>query len=293
MAYLHSCSPPICHGDLKPANVLVNDEPNAVLCDFGLATFVEDSEAVSGFTTSRSIKGSTRYMSPELFLDIQAKQTLESDVWGWGCTIFEIITDCIPYSTVPSNAHVMLAMVQGQPPGSIESLPKVDMPFRQTLDVLQDLIPDCWNNDPTKRPLSSHILQQLHSIAHPQANPEANTNGNEEPGDGDDSRTYCYCDRVSDGEMIGCDYDRCQREWFHLECLSMTTPPKGKWFCDECKVRKEKEKTRKKRRGLGRQASSSRRRGQSSQRNPMTPTVRSNEPELRLSATASSAAAPT
>lgn len=26
----------------------------------------------------------------------------------------------------------------------------------------------------------------------------------------------------------------------------MTTPPKGKWFCDECKVRKEKEKTRKK-----------------------------------------------
>lgn len=129
----------------------------------------------------------------------------------------QIITDCIPYSTVPSNAHVMLAMVQGQPPGSIESLPKVDMPFRQTLDVLQDLIPDCWNNDPTKRPLSSHILQQLHSIAHPQANPEANTNGNEEPGDGDDSRTYCYCDRVSDGEMIGCDYDRCQREWVSFQ----------------------------------------------------------------------------
>ncbi|KAG8950556.1 hypothetical protein FRC04_007375 [Tulasnella sp. 424] len=278
MAYLHSCSPPICHGDLKPDNVLVNDELNAVLCDFGLATFIEESEAASGLTTSRSIKGSTRYMSPELFLDIQAKHTLESDVWGWGCTIFEIITDCIPYSSVPGNTHVMLALVKGEPPGLVELLPKVDMPFRPIFDTLHDLILDSWNKEPTQRPLSRHILQQLHHAGRPQANPNANTNGNEEPphhygfalgptfdddfgpidrhargyggtpddyranvpagnaninggeepGDNDGRRTYCYCDRVSYGEMIGCDDDQCQRQW-------------GEWVCDECKARRENE----------------------------------------------------
>ncbi|KIO29775.1 hypothetical protein M407DRAFT_69970, partial [Tulasnella calospora MUT 4182] len=91
MAYLHSCDPPICHGDLKPANVLINDGPEAVLCDFGLASFVEVSGASSGLTTSGSIKGSTRYMSPELFQTADAKHTLESDVWAWACTVFEVL----------------------------------------------------------------------------------------------------------------------------------------------------------------------------------------------------------
>ncbi|KIO29777.1 hypothetical protein M407DRAFT_69993, partial [Tulasnella calospora MUT 4182] len=90
ISYLHSCDPPICHGDLKPLNVLVNDKPDAVLCDFGLAVFIEDSEASSGLTTTRSIKGSLRYMSPELLDDKETKHTLESDIWAWACTIFEV-----------------------------------------------------------------------------------------------------------------------------------------------------------------------------------------------------------
>lgn len=52
--------------------------------------------------------------------------------------------------------------------------------------------------------------------------------------DGEDTRTYCYCDRVSFGDMIGCDGETCEREWFHLACLGMETPPRGEWFCDEC-----------------------------------------------------------
>ncbi|KZT54579.1 hypothetical protein CALCODRAFT_380604 [Calocera cornea HHB12733] len=47
--------------------------------------------------------------------------------------------------------------------------------------------------------------------------------------------TYCYCHRVSFGEMIGCDGPDCPfGGWFHLECLGMTSPPKGSWFCREC-----------------------------------------------------------
>ncbi|PSK40507.1 hypothetical protein C7M61_000152 [Candidozyma pseudohaemuli] len=46
--------------------------------------------------------------------------------------------------------------------------------------------------------------------------------------------TYCYCDQVSFGEMVGCDGETCKREWFHLPCIGFKNPPKGKWYCDEC-----------------------------------------------------------
>ena len=44
---------------------------------------------------------------------------------------------------------------------------------------------------------------------------------------------YCHCGQVSYGQMIGCDNDRCPREWFHLACVKMEKVPssKTKWFC--------------------------------------------------------------
>lgn len=47
--------------------------------------------------------------------------------------------------------------------------------------------------------------------------------------------TYCLCDQVSFGEMIGCDNDGCDREWFHFSCVGLTTKPKGKWYCPSCR----------------------------------------------------------
>ncbi|CUM66827.1 uncharacterized protein PRCAT00004511001 [Priceomyces carsonii] len=49
--------------------------------------------------------------------------------------------------------------------------------------------------------------------------------------------TYCYCNQVSFGEMVGCDGDDCKREWFHLPCIGFKNPPKGKWYCDDCLVK--------------------------------------------------------
>ncbi|KPV72674.1 uncharacterized protein RHOBADRAFT_17997, partial [Rhodotorula graminis WP1] len=46
--------------------------------------------------------------------------------------------------------------------------------------------------------------------------------------------TYCYCDRVSFGEMIACENDDCSREWFHLGCVGLEHAPEGKWYCDDC-----------------------------------------------------------
>lgn len=50
-----------------------------------------------------------------------------------------------------------------------------------------------------------------------------------------DEPTYCLCDQVSFGEMIGCDNDLCPIEWFHFSCVQLITKPKGKWYCPRCR----------------------------------------------------------
>ncbi|KAG9049025.1 hypothetical protein FS837_011404 [Tulasnella sp. UAMH 9824] len=89
LAYLHSLDPPICHGDIKAANVLVTAELTAVICDFGLSRAVQ--EEYTGLTTSRTLKGSLRHLSPEI-LDEDPVHTLASDVWAWGCLALEVGT---------------------------------------------------------------------------------------------------------------------------------------------------------------------------------------------------------
>lgn len=50
-------------------------------------------------------------------------------------------------------------------------------------------------------------------------------------------KLYCFCqcpyDEVS--EMIACDAHDCVIEWFHFECVGIMDPPKGKWYCPDCK----------------------------------------------------------
>ncbi|KAJ3585370.1 hypothetical protein NHX12_014091 [Muraenolepis orangiensis] len=52
--------------------------------------------------------------------------------------------------------------------------------------------------------------------------------------------TYCLCEQVSYGEMIGCDNEGCPIEWFHFSCVGLTYKPKGKWYCPKCRGDSEK-----------------------------------------------------
>ena len=63
--------------------------------------------------------------------------------------------------------------------------------------------------------------------------PRRDDEGNSEP-------TYCYCNQVSFGEMVGCDGADCKREWFHLPCIGFKNPPKGRWYCDDCLAKMKK-----------------------------------------------------
>ncbi|GMT18754.1 hypothetical protein PFISCL1PPCAC_10051, partial [Pristionchus fissidentatus] len=52
----------------------------------------------------------------------------------------------------------------------------------------------------------------------------------------EDEPTYCVCHRISFGDMIGCDNEKCTIEWFHFECINIKVKPKGKWYCPDCRV---------------------------------------------------------
>lgn len=70
-----------------------------------------------------------------------------------------------------------------------------------------------------------------------QRNRTANASAGSGREDGDDQR-YCFCNNVSYGDMIGCDDDHCEREWFHLGCVGLSKPPQGTWYCDACLERR-------------------------------------------------------
>ena len=54
--------------------------------------------------------------------------------------------------------------------------------------------------------------------------------------------TYCLCHQVSFGEMIGCDNPDCPIEWFHFQCVGLTSKPKGKWYCPRCSQERDRHK---------------------------------------------------
>lgn len=68
-------------------------------------------------------------------------------------------------------------------------------------------------------------------------------NNNEE----EDKTLYCFCQSVSYGEMVACDGANCRYEWFHYSCVNLKEPPKGAWFCPDCRQEMAKNKLKKKR----------------------------------------------
>ncbi|KAI0601692.1 hypothetical protein F4775DRAFT_348796 [Biscogniauxia sp. FL1348] len=66
-----------------------------------------------------------------------------------------------------------------------------------------------------------------HAIAARVADEDANSSmqGDDEGDIDADEPLYCYCNGVSYGEMVACDADDCEREWFHLDCVGLKAAP--------------------------------------------------------------------
>lgn len=57
----------------------------------------------------------------------------------------------------------------------------------------------------------------------------------------DDETLYCICQKVSFGDMVGCDNDNCSYQWFHYKCVGVTEEPKGEWLCPICRTLPKKQ----------------------------------------------------
>ncbi|KAG9026783.1 kinase suppressor of Ras 2 [Tulasnella sp. JGI-2019a] len=87
LAYLHTND--VIHGDLKAANILLDDLLQPKICDFGLTKVLHSSYDL----TSKALKwtGSCRWMSPELLMGgDSAVKTTASDIYAFGIVIAEV-----------------------------------------------------------------------------------------------------------------------------------------------------------------------------------------------------------
>lgn len=87
------------------------------------------------------------------------------------------------------------------------------------------------NQPPHERPGGGHAPRTKRDDHHHNPNDMSYMDDDE----GNDDRKYCICQKVSFGDMIACDNDHCQYEWFHWSCVGLKSEPTGgTWYCPVC-----------------------------------------------------------
>src|SRR6201987_4970493 len=81
----------IVHRDVKPQNVLIDQEGSAKVTDFGIARTLEEE----GLTADGRVLGTTDYVSPEQALGQQV--TGQSDLYSLGVVLYEMLTGDVPF----------------------------------------------------------------------------------------------------------------------------------------------------------------------------------------------------
>jgi tetratricopeptide (TPR) repeat protein len=84
----HAHSVGVVHRDVKPGNLLLDASGKVYVSDFGLARFGPDA----GVTLTGDLLGTLRYMSPEQALARHGLVDHRTDIYGLGCTLYELLT---------------------------------------------------------------------------------------------------------------------------------------------------------------------------------------------------------
>ncbi|KXG10503.1 Serine/threonine-protein kinase PrkC [Anoxybacillus sp. P3H1B] len=108
-AISHAHANGIIHRDIKPQNILIDEEGNVKITDFGIAVALSSTT----ITQTNSVLGSIHYLSPE-----QARggiATEKSDIYSLGIVMFELLTGHLPFSG-ESAVSIILKHLQTETP---------------------------------------------------------------------------------------------------------------------------------------------------------------------------------
>ncbi|XP_059179723.1 uncharacterized protein LOC131958613 isoform X3 [Physella acuta] len=143
--YLHENN--ILHLDIKGTNILMVDESNIKLTDFGLSTILNEE----GVEAER---GTTRYMAPEMINCPDGrifKHCCSLDIWSVGSTVVEMITGSPPNSTTTSvRVLFKIAMLQR---------PKYELSMTASKN-LRDFLEKTFTPEAGQRPSAEDLLRE-------------------------------------------------------------------------------------------------------------------------------------
>ena len=84
------------------------------------------------------------------------------------------------------------------------------------------------------------ILPELIGKWYTRPRPTTENNDPHMQEDEEDDGSWCHFKQTKGGDMVGCDNRSCSTKWFHLECVGLSTVPRGKWYCTTCKRNKKR-----------------------------------------------------
>ena len=123
----------IVHRDMKPENVLLSDEGNVKVADFGIARLTDDSGAGSTATKTGTTVGTPQYMSPEQVAS--SKVDGRSDLYSAGIMLYELVAGQPPFTASEADGPftLMAKHVQAPPKPPSVHRPGLDMRLEEVI----------------------------------------------------------------------------------------------------------------------------------------------------------------
>jgi eukaryotic-like serine/threonine-protein kinase len=127
----------IVHRDMKPENVLLSDEGNVKVADFGIARLTDDSGDGSTATKTGTTVGTPQYMSPEQVAS--SKVDGRSDLYSAGIMFYELVAGQPPFIASESDGPFTLMAKHVQAPPKPPSVLRPGLDLRLEEVILKSL----------------------------------------------------------------------------------------------------------------------------------------------------------